>query len=124
MRHSDIISDVLARKMREAGGITPPELSRQSKNEVSPTAIKEILRGNTQNPGIFTLVEIAKALHISPLQFLAEIVGDRTDDPKYKAGQFPALDDIYRGMTPAQRQKADVHLDGLLLQFRHIKNQK
>lgn len=124
MRRTDSVSEVLARKLKDAGGITPPELARQSKNKVSPTAIKEILRGNTKNPGIFTLVEIAEALNLSPVQFLAEIIGDRTDEAKYKAGQFPALDDIYRGMTQAQRQKADVFLDGLLLQFRHIKNQK
>lgn len=124
MRRNDSVKEVLARKMREAGEITPPEVSRQSKAKVSPTAIKEILRGRTKNPGLYTLVDIGEALNLSPLQFIAEILGDRTDDPNFKAGQFSALADLYKGMTPAQRQKADVFIGGLLLQLRHIKNQK
>lgn len=125
MRRADALREVLTRKLKEAGGITPAELSRQTKGDVSPTAIKEILRGNTKNPGMFTVVDIAeKGLGLSALAFIAEVLGDKTDDPNFKAGQFATLAELYKGMTSAQRQKADVFIGGLLLQFRHIKNQK
>src|SRR5678815_5451319 len=55
VRRKVSVRDVLARKMREAGGITPPEISRRAAEKgylVSPTAIKEMLReGGTENPG-------------------------------------------------------------------------
>lgn len=126
MRREEAVKEVLTRKMREVQGLNAPELSRRSqgKHPVSPTAIKEILRGNTKNPGLWTVVDLATALNLSPLQFIAEVIGDKSDDPNLKAGQFASLADLYKGMTSAQRQKADVFIGGLLLQLRHIKNQK
>lgn len=128
VRRKVSVRDILARKMREAGGITPPEISRRAAEKgyvVSPTAIKEMLReGGTENPGLFTLEAIAVGLNLSPVQFVAELLGDRTEDSNFKAGKFAVNADLYKGMTPTQKQKADPLIDGLTWQLQHIKTQK
>ncbi len=126
MRRKLPVKDVLARKMREAGGITPPELSRRAAEkgyQVSPTAIKEILRGATQNPGYLTLEAIALGLNLSPVHFIADMLGSGTDDPNFKAGKLAVAHELYKGMTNGQRVKAEPLMDGLIWQLQHIKNQ-
>lgn len=126
MRRRSPIKEILARKMREAD-VSPYDIVRNAAGKgvkIGRTSITEILNGNTQNPGIFTLEPIALGLHLSPEQFMAEILGSRADDPNFKGSQFAMLYEIYKGMTPTQRAKAEPHVDGLLLQLSHIKNQK
>jgi len=128
VRRKVSVRDVLARKMREAGGITPPEISRRAAEKgylVSPTAIKEMLReGGTENPGLFTLEAVALGLNVSPMQLAAELLGDRTDDPNFKSGKFAVAAEMFKGMTAAQKQRAEPLIDGLTWQLQHIKNQK
>lgn len=128
VRRKVSVKDILARKMRAAGGITPPGISRRAAEKgyaVSPTAIKEMLReGGTENPGLFTLEAIAVGLNLSPVQFVAEMLGDRTEDSNFKAGKFAVNADLYKGMTPTQQQRADPLIDGLTWQLQHIKTQK
>lgn len=127
MRRRPLLKDVLARKMRENGIESAAELSRRAAERgksISPTAIKEILRGNTTAPSIDTLEAAAIGMNMNPLQLIAEILGDKTEDPNFKTGQFAVLADLVRSMTPSQRAKAEPHIDGLTLQLTHIKNQK
>lgn len=119
--------DVLARKMREAGGITPPEISRRAAAKgysVSPTAIKEILKGNTTNPGLVTLEAVAAGMDLSPIEFIAEMLGDRTEDVNFKASRFAVAAELFKLLTPTQQLKADPHIEGLLFQLQRIRSQR
>lgn len=121
------IRDVLARKMRDKGGITTAELCRRARAKgysVSTTAINEMLRGKTTNPGIVTLDAAAAGLDLSTVEFVAEILGDKTEDANFKMGRFGAAAELFKSLTPTQQLKAEPFIDGLLLQMQHIKNQK
>lgn len=121
------VKDVLARKMREAGGITPPEISRRATAKgysVSATAIKTILQGSTSNPGLITLEAIAAGLDLSPTEFIAEMLGDRTEEANFKASRFAVAAELFKLLTPTQQQKADPHIEGLLFQLQRIRSQR
>jgi transcriptional regulator with XRE-family HTH domain len=113
--------------MKEAGGITVPEIVRRAAAkgyDISPNTINYILRGATKNPGIFTIEAIAVALEKAPEQLTAEFLGFRSDDPSFKSSQFAMLDSVYKSMAPSQKPKADPHVEALMLVFQHIKSQK
>jgi transcriptional regulator with XRE-family HTH domain len=119
-------SEVLSRNLKEAGEITVPTIVRRAEAKgysISKNTINYILNGNTKNPGIFTIEDIAVAIDKAPEQLAAEFLGIRSDDTNFKGSQFAMLYEIYRGLSPAQKQKAAPHIDSLLLMLQHIKNQ-
>lgn len=103
-----------------------PEICRRAEAKgysISVTGVKFILSGTTKNPQIFTLEAIAIGMDIPPVAFIAEILGDRSEDPGFKGSQFGLLFEVFKEIPQSQRYKADPHVDGLLLQLRHIKAQ-
>lgn len=125
MRRRPHVKEVLVRKIKESG-ILVPDICRRAEAKgysVSVSAIKFILNGSTKNPQIYTLEAIAVGLDVSPLSFIAEVLGIRADDPNLLAGQFAVLQDVYKEIPLSQRPKADAFIDGLMLQLKHIKAQ-
>lgn len=119
------IRDVLLRRMREAGGINVPELARRAaarRRPISETAIKSILQGKTGDPQVSTLEAVAVGLDLSPLRFIAEVLGINPDDPALKAEDFRLAHELYKDLTPTQQQKASHHIAGLLVNLKYIKN--
>lgn len=126
MRRRQPLRDILNRKMKEAG-VSPPDIVRLAQEKgltIGKTTINDVLTGTSQNPGIYTVEALAVGMNLSPEQFTAEILGGRTDDPNFKGSQFAMLNEIYKSMTPSQRQKADAHIEGILFQLQRIKNQR
>lgn len=124
MRKRQPVSDILDQKMKELG-IKTPDIVRVSTAKGNPapkSTIRSILDGDVPNPGIFTLESIALGMNMSPEQLAADILGSRADDPAFKGSQFAILLEMYKSMSPAQRERADPHIAGLLLQFQHIRN--
>ena len=125
MRRRPSVSEVLARKIKEVGTDTE-EIARRAKAKgyhISASTVRHILSGDTKNPQIFSLEAICEGMGISTLAFLKEIIGDKTDEANFKGSVFAALFDAYKEIPPAHRSKAEPHIDGLLLQLRHIKSQ-
>lgn len=120
------IKEVLARRMREAGVPSAPELSRRAKakgKNISDTAIKTILQGGTTDPQLSTLEAISAGLEVSPLRFMADVLGIDADDPALKSDEFRLAWEIYKDLTPSQQPKAAPHVQGLIIQLKYIKNQ-
>jgi len=123
MRRRPPVKEVLARKIKE-NDTNAEEIARRATEKgykVAASTIKQILSGSTGNPQVFTLEAIAKGMGISALDLVSEILGDKTDDPGFKASLFATLFEVYKEIPAAQRTKADPHVDGLLLQLKHIK---
>lgn len=119
-------NEVLSRNMKEKG-ISAPELVRRAAAkgyEISRNTINYILRGDTENPGLFTIEAIAVALEKAPEQLAAEFFGLKSDDPTFKGSQFAMLHEFYQSFTPSQKQRAEQRMSDLLLVFQHIKSQK
>lgn len=120
------IKEVLARRMREAGVSGAADLARRAKAKgrpISETAIKAVLQGATKDPQLSTLDALAAGMDASLLRFVAEIVGIDPDDPALKADEFRLAWELYKDLTPSQQPRAAPHIQGLLVQLRHIKNQ-
>ncbi|MEK6280278.1 MAG: hypothetical protein AABN95_07960 [Acidobacteriota bacterium] len=119
------MKDVLNRRMKQTGR-NPPAIERRAAEKgarVTESAIKQVLTGNTVAPSVFTCEAMALGMDIPPLEFIAEILGIRSDDSTLAASKFANPVEIYKELTPSQKQKADVFIDGLVLQLQHIKNQ-
>ena len=125
MRRRASAKEVIVKRIKESG-LKVPEICRRAKarnHPISVTAVKWILNGSTKNPGVYTIEAIAIGLDITPLVLMAEILGDRSEDPNLRVGNFAVLVDIYKELTGSQKTKADAFVDGLLLQLKHIKSQ-
>lgn len=125
MRRRPLPGEVLSKNLKESG-LSVPELVRRAAAkgyDVSRNTINYILRNETKNPGVFTVEAIAVALEKAPEQLAAEFLGVRSDDPGFKASQFAMLSELYKGMTAAQKQKADERIADFLLLLQHIKTQ-
>lgn len=119
------IKEVLTRRMREAGVAGAAEIARRAKAKgrlISETAIKSVLQGATKDPQLSTLDAIAAGLDVSPLRFVADILGIDPDDPALKSDEFRLAWELYTDLAPYQKPKAAPHIAGLLVQLRHIKN--
>lgn len=126
MRRRLPASEILSRNMKEAGGISVPEIVRRAAAkgyQISRNTVNYILNGSTKNPGLFTIEAIAVALEKAPEQLAAEFLGIRADDSNFKGSQFAMLYEFYRGLQPAQRLKADSHIEGLMAILQHVKSQ-
>lgn len=125
MRRRPLPGEVLSKNLKESG-LSVPELVRRAAAkgyDVSRNTVNYILRNETKNPGVFTVEAIAVALEKAPEQLAAEFLGVRSDDPGFKASQFAMLSELYKGMTTAQKQKADERIADFLLLLQHIKSQ-
>lgn len=125
MRRRPPVKEVLNRRMKQTGA-TPAAIEKRASQKgavVSDSTVKTILRGESQNAGVFTWEAIALGMDIPPLQLISELLGENGDDPQVKSGQFSVLQGVYKELTPAQRAKADIFLEGWLVILQHIKNQ-
>ncbi len=126
MRKRQPVKEILNQRMKQVGRNTPAVARRAAEKgfKLSESSLKMMLTGATQNPGLFTVESVAQGMDLSTLQFVAELLGVRSDDPALQAGRFGTVAELYKELTPSQRQKADPFVDGLQLQLQHIKNQK
>lgn len=124
MRRRPSAEEVLNRNIKEAGGISPPEIVRRAEAkgfEIARNTINFIKNGQTSDPGIFTIEKIAAGLDKPAVQLAAEFLGVSINDPAFKGTQFAMLWDFYNGLTPTQKQRADQQLEVLMLALSHIK---
>lgn len=125
MRRRPPVKEVISRRMKQIGRDSPVAVARRAAERgahLHQSTLKQILGGSTKSPTLSTCEAIALGLDLPPLQFIAELLGDRTDDPAVKASKFTNIADIYRDLTPSQKLKADAFIDGLLVQLHHIRN--
>jgi len=125
MRRRLPVKEVLARKLKETS-TNPEEVARRATDKgykIAASTIKQILNGSTKNPQVFSLEAIAVGMGVSPLAFIAEILGDKSEELNFKGSQFAVLLEAYKEIPLAHRPKADPFVDGFLLQLRHIKSQ-
>jgi hypothetical protein len=126
MNRRPLPKDVLTRNLKEAGGISVPELVRRAAakgQSIAINTINAIINGATTDPRLFTIEAIAAGLDKAPEQLAAEFLGIRAEDSNFKGSQFAILHDIYKGLTPEQKRKAEIHIEGLLTNLQHVKAQ-
>ena len=126
MRRRQPVKDILNQRMKQSGRNTPAVARRATEKgaKLSESTLKMILNGNTTNPGVFTLSAIAQGMDIPSLHFIAEVLGESLDDPALRSGRLAPAVELYKEMTPSQRQRAEHLLDTLVREFQYIKNQR
>jgi transcriptional regulator with XRE-family HTH domain len=108
------ISAYILRVMKEEGWSQADVLKNAKALRIhlrQPT-LSEILTGETEDPRIFTLIDISRALHRPFEEMVTAIQGsDTTNSRAFSEGDFALMSRIYERLNSKQRPRADDLVD-------------
>jgi hypothetical protein len=117
------LQDYVLRVMRD-NGLSYPEVERMARRrggELGKSTVQQIAKGQTPNPGIYTLVELAWGLS-RPVE---EVVGAALGNPvsesnNYKRSEFANLADLHQQLPAGEQRVFKRYLQMLDREMRRI----
>ena len=104
------ISAYILRVMKEEGWSQADVLKNATalKIHLRQATFSEILTGETEDPRIFTLIDISRALHRPFEEMLEAIQGAETaNSSSFSQSEFALMNQVYERLNKQQRSRAD-----------------
>jgi transcriptional regulator with XRE-family HTH domain len=108
------ISAYILRVMKEEGWSQADVIknAKALKIHLRQATFSEILTGETEDPRIFTLIDISRALHRPFEEMIGAIQGsENANSPAFSQGDFALMNRIYERLNKQQRSRADDLVD-------------
>jgi len=108
------ISAYVLRVMKEEGWSQAEVLknAKALKIQLRQATLSEILTGDTEDPRIFTLIDISRALHRPFEEMVAAIQGTEVaNSPTFSQSDFALMNRIYERLNNRQKARADDFVD-------------
>ena len=79
--------------------------AREKRGTLSRSTVQQIAKGETTNPGVFTLVELAWGLNRSVEEVILIALSDHMEDVSaFEKSELARIDEMSRGLPPAEQR--------------------
>jgi transcriptional regulator with XRE-family HTH domain len=107
------ISAYILRVMKDEGWSQAEVLknAKALKIQLRQATLSEILTGETEDPRIFTLIDISRALHRPFEEMVEAIQGSETNSASFTQSDFALMNRVYERLSAKQKARADDLVD-------------